>query len=168
MSTIERDGRTFGWIIEPDDRNEPPWTQEDGHGPVTDWTTRDKQPGERVLITDRRSKRFYDFAEACRIARRDGWGVNGGQLPNESAKAYAARAVEADYTRLSAWCNGVWSYVGVVLVPLCTCCGEGEPDYFHALWGVESDADDYLETVAGELVDQYIADSEPSADCCDA
>ena len=165
MNTIERNGRTFGWVIEPDDRNEPPWTQEDGHGPVTDWTTRDKQPGERVLITDRRSKRFYDFAEACRIARRDGWGVDGGQLPNESAKAYAARAVEADYTRLRRWSVGDWSYVGVVLVPLCTCCGEGKPDYSYALWGVESD---YLETVAGELVDQYIADSEPSADCCDA
>jgi hypothetical protein len=52
-----------------------PWEREDGHGTVSGWTDRAKRPGELVLAQSRRSKRYYDFAEACRIARRDGWGV---------------------------------------------------------------------------------------------
>ena len=166
MNTIERDGRTFGWIIKPDACNDPPWEQDDGHGPVSDWTNRDKQPGERVLNTDHGSKRYYAFAEACRIARRDGWGVNGGKRLGESDRAYAARAAEADYERLRRWCNDDWSYVGVVLIPLCPCCNEGKPDYGHALWGVESDCDDYLETVAGELADDYLYDASVTPVCC--
>ena len=41
---------------------------------MSDWSSRDKAPGEMVLSNGRRSKRFYDFAGACRMARQDGWG----------------------------------------------------------------------------------------------
>lgn len=51
-----------------------PWEEHDGHGPVSEWTDRAKRPGERVLNEDRGSKRYYDFQEAVKIARRDGWG----------------------------------------------------------------------------------------------
>lgn len=67
-------GRTFRVEAERDDDMGPPWEENDGHGEVSDWTTRDKGPGELVLSADRFSKRYYDFAGACRIARRDGWG----------------------------------------------------------------------------------------------
>ena len=80
MDTIEIDGRTFNVTIEPDSSHGAPWEEEDGHGPVSEWTRRDKRPGERVLCEDRGSRRYYDFAEACRIARRDGWGWLPGQL----------------------------------------------------------------------------------------
>lgn len=69
-----RAGFTLHATIEPDTEYGTPWDNEDGHGPVSDWTTRDKLPGELILSNDRSSKRFYDFAEACRMARRDGWG----------------------------------------------------------------------------------------------
>lgn len=52
-----------------------PWEEHDGHGPVSDWTTRDKRPGEWVLASERGSKRYYDAQEANRIAEQDGWGL---------------------------------------------------------------------------------------------
>lgn len=78
--TFEHDGRTFRFRTEWDDCGEAPWERCEGHGPVTDWTTRDKRPGEMILNSDGRSRRFYDFAEAVRIARRDNWGWLPGRL----------------------------------------------------------------------------------------
>lgn len=75
-----RNGRDFVAEIHVDEGHGAPWEEEDGHGPVTDWERRDKRPGELVLADDGRAKLFYDFAEACRIARRDGWGTAPGRL----------------------------------------------------------------------------------------
>ena len=80
MDVIEYEGASFEVRIEPDDFGENPWASEDGHGPVSDWTTRDKLPGEVILAQDGRYRRFYDFAEACKIARKDGWGFLPGKL----------------------------------------------------------------------------------------
>ena len=84
-STIERDGRRFVVAVVTDDDIEPPWEREDGHGPVSTWRRRGywgwrKTPGERLLDSDRNLALFYDFAEACRTARRDGWGWLPGPL----------------------------------------------------------------------------------------
>lgn len=90
-----------------------PWKEHDGHGPVSEWTTRDKCPGERVLCTDRSSKRYYDFAEAVKLAKHDGWDAppyNTG-TPGERA----ARAAEADYENLRAWCNDEWHWICVAV-----------------------------------------------------
>ena len=65
---VLRGGRTFKIIIERDEWYGAPWEECDGHGPVSEWTTRDKAPGERVLYADRRSKQFYDFATAVEWA----------------------------------------------------------------------------------------------------
>jgi hypothetical protein len=113
-----------------------PWAYGDGHGPVSDWVARPKKSGELVLGGDRHSKRFYDFAEACRIARADGWGCEGGRKDGETARAYAARAALEDYEVLRAWCDDEWAYYGVLVrvwragVPL-------TGRYAHALWGLE-------------------------------
>ena len=66
-------------------------------------------------------------------------------------REYAARAARADYEYLRKWCNDEWSYVGVVVrrADACPCCGETE-----SLWGVESNAGDYLREVAEELAEQ--------------
>lgn len=72
--------KTYVATIERDDSHGAPWEEEDGHGPVSDWTTRDKLPGELVLSEDRGSKRFYDFAAACKQARKEGWGFLPGEL----------------------------------------------------------------------------------------
>lgn len=71
---IEREGFRLVATMEFDGDTGAPWLEHDGHGEVTGWTTRAKLPGELILNSDRGSKRYYDFAGACRIARRDGWG----------------------------------------------------------------------------------------------
>lgn len=68
-------GHTFRVSIEQDDDMRAPWEEHDGHGPVSDWTSRDKKPGEWLLSKDRHSKRFYDAQEANEMAKRDGWGL---------------------------------------------------------------------------------------------
>lgn len=73
-ATATRGKFTLTARIVADDDHGAPWDECDGHGPVSDWTSRDKLPGEIVLNDDRASKRFYDMQEACRIARRDQWG----------------------------------------------------------------------------------------------
>jgi hypothetical protein len=147
--------------LEHEDYQEAPWDHECGHGPVTDWTTRAKQPGERVLIGDRRgAKRYYDFAEAVRIAKRDGWDA---PPYGEGTKAQrAARAAEADFDRLRRWCNGDWEYVGVVV----SVEQDGEEVELHAasLWGIESDCTDYLREVAEELFDEVAPNYAPDDD----
>lgn len=73
-------GKVYTATTERDDHTGAPWEEHDGHGEVSEWTTRAKLPGELVLSGDGPSKRFYDFAGACRIARRDGWGYLPGKL----------------------------------------------------------------------------------------
>lgn len=77
---IEHDGARFRVEFPYDNSRSTPWENEDGHGPVSDWTTRAKRSGEIELCSDHSSKRYYDFAEACRIARHDGWGFLPGRL----------------------------------------------------------------------------------------
>lgn len=74
--TIERNGRTYRVTIEHDGDMGAPWEEHDGHGVVSEWTRRDKAPGEVVIASDRGSHRFYDVAETTRIAKRDGWGLS--------------------------------------------------------------------------------------------
>lgn len=147
--------------LERDEHHDAPWDSECGHGPVSNWTTRAKQPGERVLVGDRRgAKRYYDFAEAVRIAKRDGWDA---PPYGEGTKGQrAARAAEADFKRLRDWCNDEWEYVGVVV----TVEEDGEEIESHAasLWGVESDCRDYLREVANELFDEVAERYGPDDD----
>lgn len=64
-----------------DDDSSAPWERDDGHGPVSDWRPdHSKRPGERELAHDHGSSRFYDFAEAVKLAKRDGWGFLPGPL----------------------------------------------------------------------------------------
>jgi hypothetical protein len=66
MDNITISGLTFSVSVEPDDLHGAPWEVDCGHGPVSDWTTRGKLPGERVLWSDRGCYRYYDVAEATR------------------------------------------------------------------------------------------------------
>jgi hypothetical protein len=100
--------------VKYDGCGEAPWEENDGHGPVSDWRRLDsKRPGERVLCTDRSSARFYDFEEAVKIARADGWDAEPYKTGTPGERA--VRAVEDDFKVLKAWCNDEWSYCGVVL-----------------------------------------------------
>lgn len=90
-----------------------PWDFCDGHGPVSDWTTRDKAPGELVLSEDRNSKRFYDYAGAIRIAKRDGWDTEPYRTGTKGERAH--RAVMADYEYLRQWANDQCHYLYVTV-----------------------------------------------------
>lgn len=140
---------TFSVSIESDDYQSAPWEQCDGHGPVSEWRTRDwrghypKKPGEIKLCSDRGSARFYDFTEAMKLAKRDGWGTEGDEGLTCGQKAL--KAVQADFDYLCRWCDGQWWYVGVVVTHDKT----GEQD---SIWGIESDCSDYVDEVARECV----------------
>jgi hypothetical protein len=113
--TIERDGYTISIDCFPDCDHGAPWTEEDGHGPVSEWTRRDKRPGEIVLHEDHGSRLYYDFLEAVKIARRDGWDAKPYNTDGHQTRGQqAAKAARADFEHLRAYCRGEWSWSGYV------------------------------------------------------
>ncbi len=138
----------------------PPWKEHDGHGPVSDWERRKKRPGERILSGSRfDSRRLYDVEEATKIAKRDGWDSKPYKTGTEGQQA--ARAVEADFQRMRAWCNDEWTWVGVRLSV--SKGGIVLDEHAASLWGIESDSNDfgddnydYLTEVANELLPEAV------------
>lgn len=149
-------GLTFSVAEDRDDFINEPWKEFDFYGVVSEWTTRDKRPGERILVADRDFKRYYDVQATLERARREGWGV-----PNPTGKTkgqIAAEAVERDFQRLKAWCNDEWHYV-CVTVTLLDVNGNKTMER-EALGGVESD--EHIDEVATDLA-RRIADRIGSA-----
>ncbi|RQT19431.1 hypothetical protein DF044_01850 [Burkholderia contaminans] len=87
-----------------------------------------------------------------------------------------AEAVRRDYEFLRGWCNDQWNYVGVCVM----CLGkvDDDPDtdvdldYLVSkdLWGIESNAYDYIKEVAHEHIDEFLAElaDERQADAREA
>ncbi len=124
-----------------------PWEEHDGHGPVSDWTRRDRLPGERLLHSDHGSKRFYDYAEAIKIAKRDGWDAK--PYKTDTKGEQAARAVEADFQWLRSWCNDGWHWCGYTV----------EIDgmkYDESLWGIDSDSQAEFEKEAVQTAKDWL------------
>ena len=146
------------WFFDAD--TDAPWDREDGHGPVSDWTTRAKRPGEMIITRDRGMRRYYDFSEAVRIARRDGWNTEPHQWPSKGARAHAAAL--ADFNYLRRWCADYWHYCGIVVTLL---DADGDPDSVDAsLWGIEDGLpgssryhEDVIQDLIAECVDQITA-----------
>ncbi|AGH76586.1 hypothetical protein QT562_22025 [Xanthomonas citri pv. citri] len=149
MSTIELHSLTFAVEKEHDHDAGTPWDREDGHGPVSGWRhKRTKRPGELVLNQHSPMEvRFYDFAEACKIALRDGWGSRYAE-PGMSKRQIAALAAREDYEHLKAWCRDGWGYIGVI-VTLLDADGN-KTDYSDELWGVADDGS-HADTMACDL-----------------
>lgn len=164
MDNITINGLTFSVNLEPDDCHGAPWEECDGHGPVSDWTSRDKLPGERVLNSDRGSYRYYDVAEATRIAKADCWGIGTARLDawrerigqEPTRGQITAAAVESDFQYLRAWCDGEWQYV-VVVVTLLDTDGSGTWMY-ETIGGVESNEKEHIAKLAQELA-ETVADT---------
>ena len=95
FAEFERDGFTIKARTEYDDDASPPWKRSEGHGEVSEWTDRKKGPGERVLVSDRRSFCYSDVTESMRRAKRDGWDAPPYGTGTKGQRA--ARAVEADF-----------------------------------------------------------------------
>ncbi|WP_024516997.1 hypothetical protein [Bradyrhizobium sp. Tv2a-2] len=156
---FERGGRKFRFKTVHDDSMGPPWKEHDCHGPVREDHYGDaKSPGERLLHRTRWGAYFYDFAEATRIAKRDGWGLGEKDLAKlerklgrkPSRKQIVREAVEQDFQYLAGWLNDDWSYVGIIIE-------EVKSDEQESLWGIESDCHDYHVEVADELADEINA-----------
>ena len=143
--TFTHNGREFRVSFPYDAFHGAPWVEYDCHGPVSDWTTRDKAPGELILNNGRTRRVYYDFQEACRIARTV-WGF--------TSRADAAKAARADYERLRQWCADQWHYVFVRVELL---DDNGSEIDWQCVGGVESDAGDYLEEIAREIAGELCA-----------
>lgn len=147
--TLNHKGHTFHVETEPDLDAGPPWEDCDGHGYVSEWTTRDPELGERVLSHDHNSYRYYDFDATLELATKDGWGLMPDKAKGLTPEQITRQAVENDYEYLRAWCNDEWRYVGVVVTLVGT-------QYSESLWGVEDSDDTYVAEVARELADQLL------------
>lgn len=149
MDIIEVNGQKFAVRIEHDDNTGAPWEEHDGHGVVSDWTTRDKRPGELVLVQDGIQKRYYDFAASVKKARAEGWDSAPYNIGQQTKDEQAAKAARADYARLRGWCHGNWGWVGVV-VELLDKEGEGTGQT-ASVWGIDSESHEYHREIAKEL-----------------
>jgi hypothetical protein len=159
---FQHDGKTFCARTVPDQCMGAPWDEDEGHGPVSGWIKAgynghvSKRPGQRILCSDGRAARLYDYEAACATARRDGWSANvadyeaweGGEI---STRLRAARAVDADMARLQKWCDGTWGWMTLEVAPVCACCGEADWDASVALGGMESDCDEHIAATCAEL-----------------
>ena len=163
---IEVSGLRFAVTFDFDYDTEPPWDRSDCHGPVRIGRNHadgqsDKRPGERPLNrpTWREDQYFYDWAEACRMARKDGWNAEPYDAPNR-----VQRAVRADFDYLSAWVNCGWQYVVVGI------CQVDDDDNEIGAWdycgGVETFKDYHHECaceMAEQLAKQIIREAQERA-----
>lgn len=156
VGTVEVDGREFIIDVTGDDGCDLPWECCDGHGPVSEWTQRAKRPGERVLSQDGRYFRYYDWQEAAKMARRDGWNAEPYDAPGR-----IQRAVQSDFDFLRRFCEGQWCYLTVRARVLDE---EGEPDDDSAEYCgmVESDDMDHVLDIGRENASEYLHRNTPN------
>lgn len=155
MITCEKDGFIATARIADNRDMDPPWENSDGHGPVTGWLSRAKNSGERVLSSDHGRHRYYNFAEAVKLAKRNGWGYKDAKgTPSQ----IAAEAAERDFKVLKAWCDDEWTYCGIVISVSRN--GVTLDDHAASLWGIElnfpGSANEYLTEVANELLPEAL------------
>lgn len=148
FETITVQGRDFAVMAERDDAMGEPWVEHDGHGIVSEWTSRDKRAGERVLSQDRGSFRYYDVAATMRKARAERWGGN----LTGSARERAAKAVEADFDYCRRWARDDWYWAAIVVAPV-NADDTPDPDNYDVLGGVESfDWEEFARDMAKERI----------------
>jgi len=164
--TIELNGRTYRVDIEADPDMGAPWEEHDGHGIVSDWTTRDKRAGELVLHVEQRygangARRFYDLTATIRRATSEGWGLGPDRIATLASKfgraptkrEIVAEAVRLDYEYLRGWCNDEWYWAGVRVTDITD--DENAPtDYTYAVWGFDSNDDEGHAVAAQDLAEQ--------------
>lgn len=156
---------------EYDSDHRAPWEENDGHGVVTDWIV-DPEDGEYADRTKfwvlnesgHGGARLYDVVASLEKATREQWGLSPEELAKlrtAAARQHASdgrepareeitrRAVQRDYEYLRGWCQDDWHYIGVVVRLDGT-------DIEASLWGIESNAEAYINEVAQELAGNII------------
>ena len=102
-------GYNFIIVNELDDEFTP-WEYCDNEaGLVSDWKRRDKKPGELILNTDGKFKRFFDYQAACKYALKYQWGSRDA-LPCDTKKQIASKAALNLFNYLRSWCDDEWKY----------------------------------------------------------
>lgn len=149
----------FAVTVERDDCAGAPWEEHDGHGPVSEWTRRDKAPGEIVLCEDGRSRRYYDFAAAVKMAKREGWDAAPYNSDKSQTKGQqAAKAAMADFEHLRRWCNDQWFFAAIT-VTLLDDNGD-ETEIAQSIGGVELDRyydESEIEFIADDLIHEILS-----------
>lgn len=152
------EGFDFTMEIVDDNDHEPPWESGDGYGVVIDMVAYHqgshitKRPWERVLDRHRGGYRLYDMRASRAKAIKENWGV--AESDGLTRKQIIAAAVEKDFQFHRGWCNDEWRYVGVVVAHA---ADAGYNDSTTAsLWGIESNAPEYIEEVKLNLADELL------------
>lgn len=156
--TFEHGTRTFTVRIEYDDWMAAPWDEHDGHGPVRCEYGGTKRAGERVLSSERGSVCYYDWQEATKIAKRDGWGISWDERRSFALKHWrqptrkevVRMALQSDYDYLRRWLNDQWHWVYVRV----ECDDPIHGEQYRSLGGLQSDDYDYITEVAYQLADE--------------
>jgi hypothetical protein len=154
-------GNKFKMELAYDDIGGMPWGEDVRYGRVSEWTTRDKRPGEVLLCIDGRSKRYYDMQGAVKLARREWVSKDSENTLGQNA----VKAAQADFEHLRAWCDGNWWYACLHVVML---DDEGEEldGYDEYLGGVEDGyakkfacyVMDCAQELAGQIETRYLSD----------
>jgi hypothetical protein len=138
-----------------------PWVEDEGHGIVSDWVTRDKHPGEWILSEDSASKQFYDYAKTMKKARKEGWGLSQDRISALTAKLgrtpskgeIVADSVRSDFEYLKSWCDNDWHWTVLTVTG-----PDGEYDCLGGLTDKEEDescVDECAQDVAARLHDAW-------------
>lgn len=148
------DGRRFRLIVEHDGDMREPWKEHDCHGVVSEWTTRKKKPGERILVQGGGSYHYYDVQASMQRACKD-W------FPPGVSREQVARSVEADFKRLRAWCNDEWHWAWIRVMLL-----DGkDAGKSESLGGLESDDEQHISeeahNLARELLHRVVTEGKP-------
>ena len=140
------------------DDYQAPWEVSDAHGEVSEWTKRDKKPGEVILCKERTTQRYYDMQGAIQKAKAEGWSCDN-VLPTDTHGQKAAKAAQADFEYLKAWCSVDWWYC-CLHVAMLDINGEELPGYDEYLGGVEDGYSKKCHGYALECAQDIAADIE--------
>lgn len=171
--TIDTDQLPAGYSlrvkIENDDCSDAPWDRDSGHGEIRhEWCRRYGTPklaqGETILYRDGCDYWIYNQGAAFVTARRDGWGLSTDSLAKLTRKLgkkptrsqIRAEAVRQDMAFLRGYLSNDWNYVGLYVTLHDAAGVEVSAD---SLWGIESNAGDYLLEVAAECADNCMRDA---------
>lgn len=127
--TFMHKGREFAVTSVYDDFGDTPWDFCEPIFKPTEWTRRDKNPGELVIADDRGYRRYYNFSGAVKALRKSG-------VTGENA----AKVARAEFEYFRGWCNGKWHYHVVFVAPMITDeHGDEVPDenHYESVGGVE-------------------------------
>lgn len=127
VETFQHAGREIKVSWSNDEDAHAPWIETDCYGIVSRWTSRDKEPGEVIVATDRNSILFFDFAGTVAKFRKEG-------MSGQDAHNAALHSCE----RVRKYCSDQWSYL-CATVEVDKLCNDGS-SYLDCLCGIESDS----------------------------